>query len=213
MSSATVTLIGLYDFDNSIFENATFPAGIDKQTVINTILVNYGELEPLYNSPVFLKFAITNWANKWQWTFNKWNTAINIKYDPLFNYDRYEEFTEEKDGSGSVKTGGTNTSTDTGDTTTEQNVSAYNASTYQPKEQQIVTDNTTNTITIDNASESSEKEKIKHNAHLFGNIGVMSSQSMLSSELEVAKFNLYNNIADIFAEELLLTVFQKGIEK
>lgn len=207
MSSATVTLLGLYNYDNTIFDDATFPDGIDATLVFDTILLNYGELEPLYNNPDFMKFSVSRWADKWRWTFEKWEQALSVEYNPLYNYDRYEEFTEEKDGSGNVKNGGTHTSEDTGDTTSEQKVSAYNDATYQPKEQNIVTDNTTNKLTIDTATESQEKEKITHKAHLYGNIGVTTSSELLKQQLEVVKFNLYNQIADIFAEELLITVF------
>ena len=40
-----------------------------------------------------------------------------------------------------------------------------------------------------------------------GNIGVTTSQQMLESEMEVARFNIYQQIADLFIDELLLAVY------
>ena len=47
MSSATLTMIGLYNYDNTLFDNLTFPAGIDKDLAINQILMSCGEFEAL----------------------------------------------------------------------------------------------------------------------------------------------------------------------
>ena len=42
---------------------------------------------------------------------------------------------------------------------------------------------------------------------MFGNIGVTTSQQMLSSELELGYWNIYNKITDLFIREFLLLVY------
>lgn len=207
MSNAKITLIGLYNYRPDLFDNCVFPDGIDKTIAINTILANNAEFEPLYIDGDYMKFLIGNWSSKWQWTFDKWIKAINVKYDPLNNYDRYEEYTDDKTGSDttSIKTDGT--STDTGTATNEQSVSAYNASTYQPHEKNVLTNDLTNTIDNTTASEGRSTEKLQHKAHLYGNIGVTTSQQMLEAELDISRWNLYNQISDLFKTELLITVY------
>ena len=44
-------------------------------------------------------------------------------------------------------------------------------------------------------------------AHLYGNIGTMTSQSMLLSELDIGYWNIYNKITDMFITEFLLLVY------
>ena len=104
-----------------------------------------------------------------------------------------------------IKTDGT--SKDTGTADNETKVSAYNSSTYQPKEKNTLTNNLTNTVDSSTTSNGSNKEHIEHKAHLYGNIGVTTSQQMLEAELDIAQWNLYNQISDLFKTELLITVY------
>ena len=46
-----------------------------------------------------------------------------------------------------------------------------------------------------------------HKARLFGNIGVTTSQMMLESELDIARWNLYEHIADLFCNEFCIMVY------
>ena len=39
MSCSKITLIGLYNYDPTIFDNLTFPTGIVKDVAINEILI------------------------------------------------------------------------------------------------------------------------------------------------------------------------------
>lgn len=110
MSSATMTLIGLYNFDNTIFDNLQFPAGIDKTTAVNEILMRSGEFEILYPDITFLKVAIEHWGKKHYRTFEKWFEALAIEFEPLYNYDRYEEYTDEKVSQGSQSRAGSESS-------------------------------------------------------------------------------------------------------
>ena len=42
---------------------------------------------------------------------------------------------------------------------------------------------------------------------LSGNIGVTTSQQMLQSELDIARWNLYEHIADLFCSEFCIMVY------
>ena len=103
MSSATMPLMALYNYDNTIFDGLTFPAGIDKDTAIDEIIIRSGEFEILYPDPNFIKPMITHWGKKHYRTFEKWIDALNIDFEPLYNYDRYEEYTDEKVAQGNTK--------------------------------------------------------------------------------------------------------------
>ena len=45
---ATMSLLGLYNWDNTILDGLVVPAGVDKKTVINNLLRECAELEVLY---------------------------------------------------------------------------------------------------------------------------------------------------------------------
>ena len=46
-----------------------------------------------------------------------------------------------------------------------------------------------------------------HTAHIRGNIGVTTSSKMLEEYLQVQRFNVCDQIADLFAEELCLMIY------
>ena len=199
MAQPNLTLIGLENYlsrqNLSVFDGAVFPASIKRDVLISAIKIRSGEFELLYPDPNFLKPAITAWASKWNWTFDKWAKAIEIEYNPLENYDRLEDSEDRRD----VKTTDA-TRTDLSNTNTES-VAAFNESDFQPRT------NTGSTGYSQNSGEFTTGETYKHSARLHGNIGVTTSQQMLQSELDIARFNLYEQIADIFVSEFCVMVY------
>lgn len=254
MSQSKVTLIGLEKYlapDRSVFDEMILPDGIDKDTLKGAILMRCQEFEVLYSDPDFMIDLVNIWSRKHYWTFDKWIKALNIEYDPLFNYDRTEEYTDthkgsfdnKKTGSGSGTTSNSSdyTRTDnlasTDDHTRTDNLSdtlthsekAYNDTSYVGTTQdadsktgtQRMAGSTTNTGTQRNAGSDSgtfsnsstdnengsDNYTNTHKARLYGNIGVTTSQQMLQSELDVARFSIYEHIADLFCEEFCIMVY------
>ena len=238
-----ITLIGLYNFDNSLFDELTFPAGIDRDLAINRILNKSEEFELVYSDFEYLKDRIGIWGEMWERTFTKWVNALSVDYDPLYNYDRKELYTDThqrdyndisnknySDGiseqSSASSTSASNTVTGSeSNSTTEQKVSAYDEATYSDKQREGATATTNQTGSGNASGETSENvtrnsvggsesndsgnsnEIIKHEAHLYGNIGVTTSQQMLKDELDIVTWNLYEHISDIFIEEFCILVY------
>ena len=214
MSDAKITLLGfsrwMHDNSDDLFKAFDdLPTGIDKDVLVNNILLRGGEFEVIYSDPYFMQESIYTWLAKWRRTLEKWLAALAVEYDPLNNYDRHEEYTDtegigDTSGSTSGSTSGasnaaTNTTgSDTGSQGTENQVSAFDASTYQAKDRSDTTTGSTTSSSTgttsansgtslesrsDNASESgsestadtraaSRNRLLQHSAHLFGNIGV-----------------------------------------
>lgn len=91
MATAKATLIGMYNFDSSIFDKLVLPDGIDKDLFINTLLLKAGEFEVLYFEPMFFQTAIGVWSNKWYRTFAEWLRGTQATWNPIHNYDRIED--------------------------------------------------------------------------------------------------------------------------
>ena len=98
MSAATMTLIGLYNEDSTIFDLLNVPEELNKDTLVNNILLRSGEFEVLYPDPDFMKFSIGAFSNAWQATFERWVNALSLEYNPLENYDRKEDWTDTRNG-------------------------------------------------------------------------------------------------------------------
>lgn len=196
---ATMTMIGLYNFRPDIFDLMVLPAGIEKETCIDSILLRSGDFEVLYPDADFVKDAVKLWSTKWYRTFDKWEKALEIKYEPLNNYDRTEEWTDDNAGRSTVN----GTTKDDSKANVKNRISAYNAGTMQPDTESESTGSGTSTLSNVNTSENKNVRK----GRAYGNIGVTTSQQMLEAELDVAKWNLYDHIADIFVKEFVIPVY------
>ena len=115
---AKITLIGMYNYDDTLFDLLNVPEGIDKPTLIDTILIRSGEFEVLYPDMNFLKYSIGAWSRKWYPTLERWIEALQIEYNPLENYDRMEDWTDTNTGTQTTANTGTQTTTNTGTETT-----------------------------------------------------------------------------------------------
>lgn len=239
MAQSKITLIGMEKFlnpEHSVFEDLLLPDGIDKDTLIGTIIMRCQEFELLYSDPEFMIAAVNVWGRKNYWSFDKWVKLINKEYDPLYNKDYHETYTDEHKGDYS-KTGNDSNSgrnTQTNDLTTTNNLEtkadntsvthsekAYNDSDFVETTKDVsngpvkntgtVKDTGTVTDVYSNSGNSGEKGddsyQNKHTYHGFGNIGVTSAQSLFRQEAEVAKFNLYNQIADLFVQEFCIMIY------
>lgn len=202
MSSSTMSLIGLNNFlsyyEKDLFEKLTLPDGIDKELAINTILMNCGEKELLYPDSEFMIDAIGMWSKKWQRTFEKWITVLGIEYNPLENYDREEAWSD----STSTSESSSASASDSATSSQLADVSAFNVSDYSPDSKATASNNASSTS---NAS-GNKFENSGHRGRVHGNIGVTTSQQMLLAELDVDRFNIYEEISIIFMREFVLAL-------
>ena len=199
MSSAKITLIGFSDYmqdiGNDLFNKMNLPPGIDKDVLEGNILLRGGEFEVLYSNPYFMQEAIGIWTKKWYRTMEKWVAALAIDYNPLENYDRMEEWQDDTNSEVIDHSEGT------GHTGTENKVSAFNSDNYEPDS--AASADTTNST--DGKTTSTIGNKKQGRTH--GNIGVTTSQQMLQSELDIAKWNLYEHITDLFLQEFVIPIY------
>ena len=215
MASCKITMIGMYQFDNTLFDGLTLPNGIDKKTAVNEILMRAGEFEVNYPDISFMKLAIEHWGKKHFRTFQKWIDALNIDFEPLYNYDRYEEYEDEKKNTQNSKSKSSAKSktdtTSTNDVTLTHDVSAYDSNTYQPREKEVTDGDSTVKGEGESSTDANEditgNETLKHTAHLYGNIGVTTSTQMLEDYIRVERFNIYEQLANIFVDEFCIGVY------
>ena len=191
MASAKITLTGLsqyYSMRNmSLWDGFILPDGIDRDVLVDTIILRGGEFEVLYAEPEFYKQAINAFFRKHNRTFTKWYEALQLEYNPIENYDRLEEWNDKSIGKSNDESSGSVTN----------KVSAYNTSNLQA----VSKDDTTAS-----SDTSMENENIRK-GRTHGNIGVTTSQQMLQSELDINAWNLYEHIADMFCDELTIMVY------
>ena len=211
MALAKITLLGMYEYLNSegidLFSEMTLPAEIDKDILVDSIMLRGAEFEILYSEPQTMRNAIGAWSRKWQHTLTKWAKALAIEYDPLENYDRRESWsdakTEKRKNSGSSSDMSVTQGTDE----TKNNRAAYDSSSYSPVDQvEGKSGSSASGASVQN-SEGNAAESGLHVGRIHGNIGVTTSQQMLQSEWDVAKLNVYEEAAELFLTELTIYTY------
>ena len=198
-----ITLIGCQAYyknmNGDLFEHLLLPEGLNKDTLTGNILLRGSDFETLYTNPIFLHDAIQIWSNVHYATFERWIKALSIEYNPLENYDRMEDWTDERETTGT----GESTSTGTSGSTAENKRSAFDSSTYQPNEEDTISGTATDTTT----NETSGTDDATHSGRIHGNIGVTTSQQMLTQELDIGYWNVYEKITEMFLRDFTIPVY------
>ena len=221
-----LTVEGLYNYDNTLFDGFNVPEGLVKQIAIDAILMRTRELEILYPDFTYMKNRITIWSNKYQINWKKLYDTTVLKYNPIENYDRMEDWADTDDETSTSARDNTRNTTNTVKSTstnevmnsvnvTDQNT-AFNAGLADHAKQITDGDTTENgTITNTETGKDTENENVnggrtgRHTrvGRAHGNIGVTTSQQMIQSERDLVVFNLYDMIAESFIENFCLMVY------
>lgn len=229
--SATMSLLGLYQNNPSLFLELELPEGVLKDTVIDNLLIETAELEVLYPNPYFMQAAIGTWSLKELPVWKKLYETTVLKYDPIHNYDRKETWTESENtdkeeisqrrGSSSTETDGKTTQNrnGSGKVDTSHYVSAYNETDFTPTakdaENQNVSSSTNqqDSASVDTSESSSssgsnsEKRNAERNGEVSGNTGFYTKQKMIEQEREVAMFNIIDHIISSFKNRFCLLIY------
>ena len=226
MVSGTMTIMGLYQWDNTLFELLNLPEGMDKNVLVNMILSELSGLEVLYPNPTVMKNLICLWSASSQYTWETLYKTTVQDYDPIANYDRTETRSLASMASGSSADGGpdTNTNTHTGtDTTTTSGtqttaVAGFDNSAQAPytdKDRETASgssattfgDTQTNTTQYGHTNSNTYNKSDSETIRAKGNIGVTTTQQMLEQERQIALFNIYDKIVQDFKERYCILVY------
>lgn len=203
MSKATLSLLGLYQYDNTIFNELVLPEGMDKQLYINNLLMETAEMEVLFSNPSTMRSVIGIWSSAHLDSWAKmWNTT-KLEYNPIENYDRQEDWTDNNK---------TNSKVQSKDVGTGKNHSTDISKAAGFDSGNLVTsgqndNDSNNESTQIGNSEGNSNEELKHTGRVHGNIGVTTSQQMIEEERRVADWNMYEYLIDKFKQQFLLLVY------
>lgn len=193
-TNVTLSVLGLYKLDNTIFENMAIPEGVSLDTLSNNILMECAELEVLYPSCDFMKFAIGEWSKKRlpEWEKVKALYDVDLLPDNDYHFTRTVTGNRNKNtddqrlktldlsdrktgndtmtntGSTSTENESSGTSTDTPNLTDETKVAAFNSSTYQDRDK--VTHTGTDTVRSSSNGSSTRTDNLSQKSTYNSNL-------------------------------------------
>lgn len=208
---AILSIMGLYNYDNTIFDGLQVPSGIERQDIIDEILMQCAELEVLYPAPSTMKRAIEIWSNSNQIKWQKLYETMTIEYNPIWNVDANIIDTETIKGSDNrtIERSESGTDNETRNLTDTESVKGFNETSWADAKKNTKggTDNRT-LSSSENVSDGniSESER-EYTQRRTGNIGVTTTQQMLEAERQIADFNLIETIVNSFKHRFCILVY------
>ena len=227
--AATMSVMGLYNWDNTLFELLTIPEGLDKDTLVDNLLVELAELEVLYPNPVVMKNLIGVWSDKQLDIWNRLYQTTQYEYNPIENYDRYEAGSNES--TDETTHSGLDTHTDritldgedtvSGDRTDGGYIAGFDSApagesdglVKKTRDESEASTTTEYGKIEDRSGNYGYGHKIKtetdgeHELHVHGNIGTVTAQKMIMEQREIEKFNMYDIIIDDFRMRFCILVY------
>ena len=178
--SATMSLLGLYNWDSTILDGLLVPPNVNREIVINNLLRECAELEVIYPQPEAMKFFLSEWSKERITVWTKLESTLHYDYNPISNYDRHEEWTDESSG---------NT-----EGTSENQTAGYNSARADVPESR-------------NTASSRASGKNKRVGRAYGNIGVTTTQKMIEEERKISDFDIDHIIINEFKKTFCLWMY------
>lgn len=213
---ATLSILGLYDYDNTIFDNLALPTADDitdealkvskpfvpsKSDLVSYLCMQLAELSLVYPSAPIMRQMIGIWSNVRRPVWCALYNTMLYKYNPIWNKDgsiiEEHDLTIEDDYN--VKDMETAHS---GDITND--VSAYDQSAgYSPRDKQTI--DTADTQNGNTNNVHTDTGRITRTEQ--GNIGVTTTQAMIKEQREAVRFNLYDEIVADFKQQFCIALY------
>lgn len=186
---ATISVLGLYNWDPTLFDEMVMPEYtdkngvhfvLDKDTMIDSILIELGELETLFPDAEKMKEIIGIWSRRREPSWSRMYRVLIEDYDPFVNIRRTEhrEITQDRDLKGSYK----------------GKVNGWNSTEPVDRDSSDTSDSGTIKTTEDYTLE--------------GDSAITDAQDVMKKEIEVRKtYNMYDIIIEEFKRRFCLMVY------
>lgn len=214
-----LSVSGLYQYDDTIFDNLHIPEELDKPTLVAWILTECAELEILLPDPDVFKESVNYWSLAQMPIWQKLYDSTQFEYNPIWNKDG--TYTETRNLANSdTETRNlaksnlqTRNLASSANTTGTGKVSAYNSSSFENASQDVVLGTGSDTGTVNDSG--SDTGTITRGGtdtgtvtrRETGNIGVTTTQQMIKEEREVVQFGIYWYIVESFKSMYCLGVY------
>lgn len=184
---ALLSLMGLYRYDPTFLARIQLPEGVDREIFEQNLLAEAAELEVLYSDPQTLGDVLAVWSARRLPVWEKLLATTKLEYNPIENYDRNEESTDNTE----------QRSLTNGSTTTVDSTRGFNDTKSTEAGRTVSeTGGGVNTNT-----------DVTRNSRVHGNIGVTTTQQMIEEERRVSSFDIYEVIINELIQRFCLLIY------
>ena len=208
---STMSLLGMYNYDNSILDLLALPEELDSNVVKDNLLMETAELELLYTNFGFMRQAIGSWSAKQLPIWNELYATTQYEYNPIWNKDGTIEETIERDitMTNDLTDEQTRNLSITNDSTNTGYVYGFNSSTEAPADKAILDHDSTDTGTITDTHTGTRRDagSVTTKRTEQGNIGLTSTQELIRQQRDTVTFNIIDVIIKDFIDRFCLRIY------
>lgn len=208
-----IDTLDLYAMENDsdnlflLLADYTLDERIEREALNRVIIKDLGACRPITTNPDLFKTLLETFFDKWNYNIGKLIDTMYYDYNPIGNKDITRKLDEQEDRHSTGDIDNTDTYTTDTDNTDENTVSAYDSSSYQPKQK----DTFDGTVSHRGATTSdivstvdTDKDVLEH---IAGKDGNDSYQTLIEQERELAQFNIFVWICTQLRKELFLLIY------
>lgn len=190
-----------------MLQDYTLDNRINRDNFNRIIIKELGAMRPLVTNTKVFKFSLEAFFNKWNYNIGKLIDTMYYEYDPIGNKDLNRKLNESEHRESTADIDNTDTYDTNTDSTDTLEVSAYDSTSYQPKQKETIDNDvhhsgeTTSDIQSDVDTQHHLGESTK------GKDGNSSYQELIQQERELSEFNIYTWILKQMRRELFLLVY------
>lgn len=187
---ATLSILGLWQWDNTILDSMVLPAGINRDILVPDLLAECAEFEIIYPEPTTFRTVLLSWSNHRAPIWERLVNVSKLEYNPIENYDRIEEWTDT----------GTGTQNDNGNQKGYQG--GYNPSSPGTAPEMVQQEQ------IETTNGNTSSGQSTHKGRVHGNIGVTTTQQMMEQEMNISdKLDVYQYIIQDFKRRFCIPLY------
>lgn len=197
--SMLIGITSLLTLNPDLFSEMSIPDGVDKELVIDNIVLECAELEVLFADAEFMQKAIGRWSKSMVDTWAILVSTFNTTKSEMWDED-IKHYSRTADGEGT--TSGSSKSSTSGSDNTTESVAGFNSTTLVNAKKDTVSyggvvDGENSEITTRNDWESVD-ETVTHKRDI---------PSVVKKRRELAKFNIYQVIVEDFKNRFCLLIY------
>lgn len=87
---ARLSILGMYNYDNSVFDDFQLPERIPRDMFLNNLLLECAEFGCIYPDTAFFKMALKSWSEMELSTWNWLLDTQHYEYNPIWNVDVHD---------------------------------------------------------------------------------------------------------------------------
>lgn len=220
----TITLNDLMRYNDALFNDILLPDDVNGELLVNTILMQYGEMAVVCTDWEILKKSIDHWFMTHSIQLDRLYRDYSVSYDPLYNKEYHVEETRTPDLRKDSNTTGNSSSVTNSNDNGSFNNSGTNTRAYEgfqssgfhdvERDTPVNSGSNHNDSQINSNGNSTSKvtetetgtETIKR--HEYGNVSAITAAQIIKHDLNLwNEFSFYDIAAKLWAVDNMILVY------